>query len=214
MNRNRAVTSTAITKAVSSATAGDLQIATETLLTAIAIIKQSRVYEDECCQALVTSLKDCLVSIQGNYVDRYVHLTLPIPTEKLKLRVELTSAMTACCLRVTHLTRFPTGAAVGHGTKKGVMTEVATESKNETGIGTEKILMVGKVQEHHEDTENAPGVETGTRTGQGHRTGNGTETDTANVCLGMLKVSFIGMFSSKYEPLVTISGVISATASI
>lgn len=77
MNRNRAVTSTAITKAVTSATAGDLQIATETLLTAIAIIKQSRVYEDECCQALVTSLKDCLVSIQGNYADRYLRGTRP-----------------------------------------------------------------------------------------------------------------------------------------
>ncbi|XP_041789983.1 cleavage and polyadenylation specificity factor subunit 7-like [Chelmon rostratus] len=67
MNRNRAVASSAITKAVSGATAGDLRVAMETLLTAIAIIKQSRVYGDERCQALVTSLKDCLVSIQGNH---------------------------------------------------------------------------------------------------------------------------------------------------
>ncbi|XP_029000851.1 cleavage and polyadenylation specificity factor subunit 7-like [Betta splendens] len=67
MNRNRAVASSAITKAVSGATAGDLRVAMETLLTAIAIIKQSRVYGDDRCQALVTSLKDCLVSIQGNY---------------------------------------------------------------------------------------------------------------------------------------------------
>ncbi|KAF7664621.1 hypothetical protein LDENG_00171470, partial [Lucifuga dentata] len=67
MNRNRAVTSSAITKAVSGATTGDLRGAMETLLTAIAIIKQSRVYRDERCQALVTSLKDCLVSIQGNF---------------------------------------------------------------------------------------------------------------------------------------------------
>lgn len=67
MNRNRAVASSAISKAVSGATAGDLRVAMETLLTAIAIIKQSRVYGDERCQALVTSLKDCLVSIQGNY---------------------------------------------------------------------------------------------------------------------------------------------------
>lgn len=92
---------------------------------------------------------------------------------------------------VTHLTPFPTGAAVGHGTKKGVMTEVATESKKETGNGTEKILTAGTVQEHHVDTENAPGAETGTRTGQGHGKGNGTETDTANLCRGMLKVSFV-----------------------
>ncbi|XP_061615461.1 cleavage and polyadenylation specificity factor subunit 7-like [Phyllopteryx taeniolatus] len=67
LNRNRAVASSAITKAVTGATAGDLRVAMETLLTAIAIIKQSSVYSDERCQALVTSLKDCLVSIQGNY---------------------------------------------------------------------------------------------------------------------------------------------------
>lgn len=66
MTRNRAVASSAITKAVTAATAGDLRVAMETLLTAIAIIKQSRICEDERCQALVTSLKDCLVSIQGN----------------------------------------------------------------------------------------------------------------------------------------------------
>lgn len=66
MNRNRAVASSAISKAVSGAAAGDLRVAMETLLTAIAIIKQSRVYADERCQTLVTSLKDCLVSIQGN----------------------------------------------------------------------------------------------------------------------------------------------------
>ncbi|XP_077420562.1 cleavage and polyadenylation specificity factor subunit 7-like isoform X1 [Vanacampus margaritifer] len=66
LNRNRAVASSAITKAVTGATTGDLRVAMETLLTAIAIIKQSSVYRDERCQALVTSLKDCLVSIQGN----------------------------------------------------------------------------------------------------------------------------------------------------
>lgn len=66
MNRNRAIVSSAITKAVSGAAAGDMHMAMETLLTAIAIIKQSRVYGDERCQALVTSLKDCLVSIQGH----------------------------------------------------------------------------------------------------------------------------------------------------
>ncbi|KAM3877040.1 cleavage and polyadenylation specificity factor subunit 7-like [Diretmus argenteus] len=73
MNRNRAVASSAITKAVSGATAGYFQMATETLLTAIAVIKQSRAYRDERCQALVTSLKDCLVSIQGNCSYRDSH---------------------------------------------------------------------------------------------------------------------------------------------
>ncbi|XP_069553720.1 cleavage and polyadenylation specificity factor subunit 7-like isoform X2 [Brachyistius frenatus] len=70
MNRNRAIASSAITKAVSGATAGDMRVAMETLLTAIAVIKQSRVFGDERCQALVTSLKDTLVSIQGNYGSR------------------------------------------------------------------------------------------------------------------------------------------------
>lgn len=70
MSRNRAVASTAITKAVSGATTGNVQTAMETLLAAIAIIKQSRAYQDERCQALVTSLKDCLVSINDNQSSR------------------------------------------------------------------------------------------------------------------------------------------------
>lgn len=49
-------------------------MAMETLLTAIAVIKQSRVFGNERCQALVTSLKDCLVSIQGDYDYRCVHV--------------------------------------------------------------------------------------------------------------------------------------------
>lgn len=53
---------------------GDQRVAMETLLTAIAIIKQSSVYRDERCQALVTSLKDCLVSIQGNCGYRYARI--------------------------------------------------------------------------------------------------------------------------------------------
>ncbi|XP_062327901.1 cleavage and polyadenylation specificity factor subunit 7-like isoform X1 [Osmerus eperlanus] len=73
MNRNRAIASSAITKAVSGATAGDLRVAMETLLTAIAVIKQSRVFGDERCQTLVTSLKDCLVSIQANFGTRKRH---------------------------------------------------------------------------------------------------------------------------------------------
>lgn len=75
------------------------------------------------------------------------------------------------------------------------MTEVVTESKNETGIGTEKILTVGKVQEHHEDTENAPGVGTGTRNGQGHGNRSATETDTANLVSVSLSASVFHFLS-------------------
>lgn len=56
---------------------GDVSLAVETLLTAIAVIKQSRVYSDERCRALVTSLKDCLFSIESkSYGSRCVCVCL------------------------------------------------------------------------------------------------------------------------------------------
>ncbi|NWW11605.1 CPSF7 factor, partial [Oreocharis arfaki] len=65
MNRNRAISSSAISKAVSGASAGDYSNAIETLLTAIAVIKQSRVASDERCRVLLSSLKDCLHGIEA-----------------------------------------------------------------------------------------------------------------------------------------------------
>ncbi|XP_062823510.1 cleavage and polyadenylation specificity factor subunit 7 isoform X1 [Anolis carolinensis] len=65
MNRNRAISSSAISKAVSGASAGDYSDAIETLLTAIAVIKQSRVSNDERCRVLISSLKDCLHGIEA-----------------------------------------------------------------------------------------------------------------------------------------------------
>ncbi|XP_021257690.1 cleavage and polyadenylation specificity factor subunit 7 [Numida meleagris] len=65
MNRNRAISSSAISKAVSGASAGDYSDAIETLLTAIAVIKQSRVANDERCRVLLSSLKDCLHGIEA-----------------------------------------------------------------------------------------------------------------------------------------------------
>uniref|UniRef100_A0A6I8N0F0 Cleavage and polyadenylation specificity factor subunit 7 n=1 Tax=Ornithorhynchus anatinus TaxID=9258 RepID=A0A6I8N0F0_ORNAN len=65
MNRNRAISSSAISKAVSGASAGDYSDAIETLLTAIAVIKQSRVANDERCRVLISSLKDCLHGIEA-----------------------------------------------------------------------------------------------------------------------------------------------------
>ncbi|XP_057233362.1 cleavage and polyadenylation specificity factor subunit 7 isoform X1 [Malurus melanocephalus] len=65
MNRNRAISSSAISKAVSGASAGDYSNAIETLLTAIAVIKQSRVANDERCRVLLSSLKDCLHGIEA-----------------------------------------------------------------------------------------------------------------------------------------------------
>ncbi|XP_076879196.1 cleavage and polyadenylation specificity factor subunit 7-like [Brachyhypopomus gauderio] len=74
MNRNRTIASSAITKAMSGATTGDISMAIETLLTAIAVIRQSRVYSDDRCRALVDSLKDCLYSIESkSYGSRKRH---------------------------------------------------------------------------------------------------------------------------------------------
>lgn len=44
---------------------GDYSDAIETLLTAIAVIKQSRVANDERCRVLISSLKDCLHGIEA-----------------------------------------------------------------------------------------------------------------------------------------------------
>ena len=57
MNRNRTVSSSAIGRAVSDAAAGDFTSAIETLVTAISLIRQSRVANDDRCKVLVASLQ-------------------------------------------------------------------------------------------------------------------------------------------------------------
>nr|XP_033783981.1 cleavage and polyadenylation specificity factor subunit 7 [Geotrypetes seraphini] len=64
MNRNQAISSSAISKAIAGASSGNYGPAIETLLTAIAVIKQSKVSNDERCRVLLTSLKDCLQGIE------------------------------------------------------------------------------------------------------------------------------------------------------
>ncbi|XP_064423406.1 cleavage and polyadenylation specificity factor subunit 7 isoform X2 [Latimeria chalumnae] len=64
MNRNRAIFSSAISNAVSGASSGEYGDATETLLTAIAVIKESKVASDERCKVLISSLRDCLDGIE------------------------------------------------------------------------------------------------------------------------------------------------------
>lgn len=53
MNRNRTVSSSAITRAVSDAAANDYASAIETLVTAISLIRQSRVANDDRCKVLI-----------------------------------------------------------------------------------------------------------------------------------------------------------------
>lgn len=64
MNRNRTVASSAISRAVADAASGDVKSATETILTAISLIKQSRVAQDDRCRVLVVSLQDTLNGIE------------------------------------------------------------------------------------------------------------------------------------------------------
>ncbi|XP_031637360.1 cleavage and polyadenylation specificity factor subunit CG7185 isoform X1 [Contarinia nasturtii] len=65
MTRNRTVSSSAIARAVSDAAAGETMSAIETLVTAISLIKQSKVAHDERCKILISSLQDTLNGIES-----------------------------------------------------------------------------------------------------------------------------------------------------
>ncbi|XP_017772112.1 PREDICTED: cleavage and polyadenylation specificity factor subunit CG7185 isoform X2 [Nicrophorus vespilloides] len=64
MSRNRTVSSSAIARAVSDAAAGEYASAIETLVTAISLIKQSKVSNDDRCKILITSLQDTLRGVE------------------------------------------------------------------------------------------------------------------------------------------------------
>jgi cleavage and polyadenylation specificity factor subunit 6/7 len=65
MSRNRTVSSSAIARAVQDAAAGEYASAIETLVTAISLIKQSKVAHDDRCRILVSSLQDTLHGIEN-----------------------------------------------------------------------------------------------------------------------------------------------------
>ncbi|XP_019850622.1 PREDICTED: cleavage and polyadenylation specificity factor subunit 6-like [Amphimedon queenslandica] len=62
--RNRAISSSAISRAMSDANAGDYESAIETLKMAITLIKQSITAGSESCQILIQSLVDCLRGVE------------------------------------------------------------------------------------------------------------------------------------------------------
>jgi cleavage and polyadenylation specificity factor subunit 6/7 len=70
MGRNRTVSSSAIARAVSDAAAGEHSSAIETLVTAISLIKQSKVANDERCKILINSLQDTLQGIESKSFNR------------------------------------------------------------------------------------------------------------------------------------------------
>lgn len=67
MNRNQTVSSSAIHRAVSDAASGDYPSAIETLVTAISLIRQSRVAHDDRCKLLVNTLQDTLNGIEAKH---------------------------------------------------------------------------------------------------------------------------------------------------
>jgi len=65
MARNRTVSSSAIARAVQDAASNDFASAIETLVTAISLIKQSKVAHDDRCRILINSLQDTLHGIES-----------------------------------------------------------------------------------------------------------------------------------------------------
>jgi len=65
MSRNRTVSSSAIARAVQDASANEYGSAIETLVTAISLIKQSKVANDDRCKILISSLQDTLSGIES-----------------------------------------------------------------------------------------------------------------------------------------------------
>jgi cleavage and polyadenylation specificity factor subunit 6/7 len=70
MSRNRTVSSSAIARAVQDAANGEFASAIETLVTAISLIKQSKVAPDDRCMILVHSLQDTLHGIERKSYSR------------------------------------------------------------------------------------------------------------------------------------------------
>ncbi len=70
MARNRTVSSSAIARAVQDAASNDFASAIETLVTAISLIKQSKVAHDDRCRILITSLQDTLHGIESKSYGR------------------------------------------------------------------------------------------------------------------------------------------------
>lgn len=65
LHRNKSVSSSAISRAVQDASAGEYASAIETLVTAISLIKQSKIASDDRCRILISSLQDTLHGIES-----------------------------------------------------------------------------------------------------------------------------------------------------
>ncbi|CAF0737178.1 unnamed protein product [Adineta steineri] len=73
MERNKTVSSSAIARAVQDASAGDYGTAIETLVTAVSLIKQSKIANDDRCKILISSLQDTLKGIEDKSYGQRQH---------------------------------------------------------------------------------------------------------------------------------------------
>lgn len=74
LQKNRNISSGAISRANEDAAAGDFPGAIETLVTAISLIWQSKIAEDERCKTLISALQDTLQGIeQRSYTTKALH---------------------------------------------------------------------------------------------------------------------------------------------
>lgn len=71
INRNRIVSSSAIARAVTDTTNGEYVSAIETLNTAIALIKDSKIANDESSKILVCTLYNTIYGIQTRMVNKW-----------------------------------------------------------------------------------------------------------------------------------------------
>lgn len=67
MQKNKTVSSIAINRAVQDAAGGNYASAIETLVTAISLIKQSKILNDDQCKILINSLQDTLHGIESKF---------------------------------------------------------------------------------------------------------------------------------------------------
>jgi cleavage and polyadenylation specificity factor subunit 6/7 len=65
--KNRIVSSSAITRALQDASIGQYPSAMETLITAMSLIKQSKIAHDDRCKLFIISLEDTKKSIEDKY---------------------------------------------------------------------------------------------------------------------------------------------------
>lgn len=74
LKRNSSISSGAITRAVQDAAAGDFPSAIETLVTAVSLIRQSKIADSDPCKTLISSLQDTLQGLeQKSYETKVSH---------------------------------------------------------------------------------------------------------------------------------------------